>query len=455
MRSRNFTTFGVALLLMTAGSLLSAQTEKPLIPRSASKNFQPAKKKPSSPHSLEIPPEEPTANLPAGLPLRIQLDHRYRLRAGQPIVGTLIAAVYSGEHVVLPVNTVIEGTISSLDPIKKQARTWALLDGDVTPLKQPVLTFNALILPDGERLTFAANATERTAAVVKMAAAPHKQSLVRKVEAQVEAKKQSVEGVVNSPHKSDMTLKFVYGQLPYHPQEIWTGTQFDAVLVDPLTVPNPKYREQLPWTPPQGHIPPGTLDARLVATISSATDKIGDPVVAVLTQPYFNSSKTSVILPTGTRLLGVVTQARPARKFARNGTLRFAFRQIELPNGKLEHMHGQMTAVEGKKGQNVSVDSEGGAKANSDQGKYLAPLLLGAMAGHSFDGDQGAVEASGYSNGFGVVARIVGFAAATPAVSVGFGAYSFGKSITRRWLMPGNNVVFAKNTRMELAVADR
>jgi hypothetical protein len=451
MRRRNRIALGLACLLTTAGSLLSAQTEKPLIPRSAATPSHPAN---TIPGPVTFP-AGPTAILPAGFPLRVQLDRRYRMRKGEPIVGTLIAPVYSGEHVVLPINTIVHGTISSLDPIGKQTRTWALLDGDVTPLKQPVLTFNAVVLPDGRRLALDANATERTAAVVKMSGPQRKQSLIGKVEAQVEAKKQSVEGVVFSPHKSDRALKFVYGQLPYHPQEIWAGTQFDAVLVDPLAVPNPDYRKQLPLTPPEGHIPPGTLDARLVTTISSATDKIGSPVVAVLTQPYLNAAKTDVILPTGTRLVGVVTQARPARSLARNGTLRFAFRQIEMPGGKIEPMHGQMTAVEGASGQNVSVDSEGGAKANSAQGKFLAPLLLGALAQNSLDSDQNAVHAGVSSNGFGLVTRIVAFAVVTPTMTATFAYYSVAKSVTRRWLMPGNNVVFEKNTRMELAVADR
>jgi hypothetical protein len=415
----------------------------------------PVKQPAPLPNATVPAPVPKIAVLAAGLPLRVQLDRRYRMRKGTPITGRLIDPVYSGDNIVLPRNTVIFGTISNLRSLQSSQRTWALLDGDVTPLKTPVLVFNALQLPGGERVALTADATERTAKVVKMGAPQGKRSLISKLKAQVDAKKQSVEGVVRAPHRSDRALQFVYGQLPYHPQDIWAGTQFDAVLTQPLTVPDPDAQKPLPLTPPVGHIPPGTLEARLMTPLSSATNKVGDPIAAVLTQPYLNANKTDVILPTGTRLTGVVTQSKPARSFSRNGTLRFTFRQVELPNGALQQMHGQMTAVEGTKGQNVTVDSEGGAKANSGQGKFLAPILLGAMAGHSFDSDQGAAEAGAYSNGFGVVARIVGFVAVTPAVSAGFAFYSAGKSMTRRWLMPGHNLVFEKNTRMELAVADR
>ncbi len=441
--------FAIVFLFVDAG-FLPAQTRGVLVPRQPSV----ANSTPESP-AVKIPVPSHTAVLPAGLPLRIELDHRYGMREGERVIGRLIDPVYSGDNIVLPVNTVFRGTISGFDPVGKSERTWELLDGDVTPLKKPVLTFNAVELPGGEWLPLDASATDRTAAVIKMTGPQPKQSLIGKGMAQIDAKKQSVEGIVHSPHKSDLALKFMYGQLPYHPQDIWAGTQFDAVLEQPLTITSAQALRIFPSTPPQGHLPPGTLDVRLLHTISSATDKVGNPVSAVLTQPYFNAKKTSVILPTGTPVTGVITQAKPARGLGRNGTLRFAFRQIELPSGATEKMHGQMTAVEGTKGQNLTVDSEGGAKANPAQGRFLAPLLLGAMAGHSFDGDAGAAESGAYSNGFGLVARVIGFVAVTPAVSAGFAFYSFGKSVTRRWLMPGHNVVFEKNTRMELSVADR
>lgn len=438
---------GVACLLAVACPG-SAQTRTVLVPRRAAPPTR--NSVPAAPAAIPN-----TAVLPAGLPLRIQLDRRYRMRIGEQIFGRLIDPVYSGDDIVLPVNTIFRGIISSFGSIGKSERAWELLDGDVTPLKKPVLTFTALKQRDGRWLPLKANATDRTAALIKMSGPQPKQSLIDKGKAQIEAKKQSAEDVVFGPHKTDRALKFVYGQLPYHPQEIWPGTQFDAVLEQPLTITSPRALKTFPETPPHGHLPPGTLDVRLLTTITSATDKVGDPVRAVLTRPYFNATKTGVILPTGTPITGVITQAKPARALGRNGTLRFAFRQIQLPTGTLENMHGQMTAVEGTKGQNLTVDSEGGAKANPAQGRFLAPLLLGAMAGHSFDGDAGAAESGAYSNGFGLVARVVGFVAVTPAVSAGFAFYSAGKSITRRWLMSGHNVVFAKNTRMELSVADR
>jgi hypothetical protein len=179
-------------------------------------------------------------------------------------------------------------------------------------------------------------------------------------------------------------------------------------------------------------------------------------VEAILTQPYFSTNHKDVILPTGTQLTGVVTQSKPARVWGRNGTLRFTFRQVKLPAGTMENVHAQMTAVEGKKGQNVTLDSEGGAHANADKGKYINPLVLGYLAGaNALDTNQNQVDAATTSNGFGLPARILSilFVSGT-AISV-FAYYAAGQSVVRRWIMRGHQVVFAKNTRMQLAIADR
>lgn len=454
MQSSNLRASGLACLVLSASCLYAQTRTAPSGPRLAARNRVPP--------SESIPPERAVvasipkiATLTAGLPLRVQLNHRYRMRKGTPVRGKLLDPVYAGDHVVIPAESILYGKISNLQPLKRSDRTWALLDGDVTPLKEPLLRFDTLQFPDGERLQLIADATERTAGVVKMGGPAKKQSLFGKLKAQADAKVQSVKDAFHSKHKSDAALQMLYGQLPYHPLEIWAGTQFDALLDSPLTVPDPKAADKFPITPPQGHIPTGTLDARLITPLSSRIDKVGQPVKAVLTQPYFDPSHTHVILPTGTQLVGAVTQAKPARGLGRNGTLRFTFRQIQLPQGTMQKIHAQMTAVEGRKGQNISLDNEGGAHANADKGKFVDPLLLGALAGNSLDADQNFVHAGVSSNGFGLLGNVVALAAVAPQVTAGFAYYAVSKSITRRWLLRGHEVEFPENTRMELAVADR
>jgi hypothetical protein len=454
MHSSNLRTSQIAWLILSASCLYGQVGKVGADPKLTARSNMPVSK--------SIPPETAVvasipklATLAAGLPLRVQLDHRYRMRKGSPVRGKLLDPVYAGDHVVIPANSILYGRISRLEPLKRNDRTWALLDGDVTPLKDPLLTFDTLQLPSGQRLQLTADATERTAGVVKMGGPAKKQSLFRKLAAQAHAKVQGFKDAFHSKHKSDKALQMLYGQLPYHPLEIWAGTQFDALLASPLTVPDPKAADKFPIDPPHGHIPTGTLEARLITPLSSRVDKVGTPVEAVLTQPYFDKNHTHVILPTGTQLVGVVTQAKPARGLGRNGTLRFTFRQIQLPQGTMQKIHAQMTAVEGRKGQNITLDSEGGAHANADKGKYLDPLVLGALAGNSLDADQNFVHAGVSSNGFGLLGNVVALAAVSPEITAGFAYYAVSKSITRRWLLRGHEVEFAKNTRMQLAVADR
>jgi hypothetical protein len=209
-------------------------------------------------------------------------------------------------------------------------------------------------------------------------------------------------------------------------------------------------------------MPTGTLEARLTQALDSASAKDGAPVNAVLTKPLLAPTQKEVILPEGTHLTGSVLQAKPARWFARNGKLRFAFRSIELPAGSeqqvMEHtVHGLMTAAEAAPGQDVSVDSEGGAKAGSGKNKYLAPLALGVLAASSMDGDEASdVFKNGVvSNGFGLVARVVTMAASNRGLAQGFAYFALSKSIYKRWIAKGHEVSFPKDTRLEIELSER
>ncbi|HET9087578.1 MAG TPA: hypothetical protein VFN53_08650 [Acidobacteriaceae bacterium] len=444
---------GLICILLPVGTLRS-QKRTGLIPRSHAKARN--SNKPAAPETLPVR----SVTLPAGLPLRVQVIHRYRIHKGTRVEGFLIDPVYAVDHIVLPAKTKVFGTVSGMRPVRGSTLAWARLNGDFTPLKKPLIHFDGLTVPDGTRIPINADAFERTADLVKMAPAARKQSRFQRIKSSLHRKitgaKQSASGAIHDKHKSDKALQILYNQLPYHPQEIWAGTQFDAELQRPLKLQSPRPILPLPETPPHGHIPPGRMEARLNTALSSKTDQVGAPVTATLTQPYLAPDKHHVVLPEGTKLEGVVTQARPARSFSRNGTLRFTFRKVELPHGITEKVHAQMTAVEGKQGQNLSLDNEGGAHANADKGKYVDPLLLGYLAGsNAVDTNQNQFDAATTSNGFGLPARVLSilFVSGT-AISV-FAYYSLGQSVTRRWLLRGHEVEFARNTRMELSVADR
>ncbi|HUZ04877.1 MAG TPA: hypothetical protein VMU62_05945 [Acidobacteriaceae bacterium] len=177
-----------------------------------------------SPLSTKSPSSE---TLPTGQPLRVQVDHRYRMKVGAPIAGYLIDPVYSTDHVLLPVHTRVSGTIVRLLPVSKSDRTWALLGGDFTPLKTPVLAFDEMTLSNGTHVSLSSCAIERTAGVVRMAAPKKKSSHWQRIRSTIHAKFESTKHALNihqHHHKAEWALRLLYSQMLYHPQDIWFGT---------------------------------------------------------------------------------------------------------------------------------------------------------------------------------------------------------------------------------------
>ncbi len=250
----------------------------------------------------------------------------------------------------------------------------------------------------------------------------------------------------------------MYSQLPYHPQRIWTGTQYDADLTAPLSIPEKDPPAASPIALLNGKMPTGHIEARLTQTLSSATSKQGSEVEAVLAKPLFDADNQHLLLPEGTRVTGSVLQVKPAAWFSRNGKLRFTFRKIDLPQGSEPvQVHGQMTAAEADKSQNLSIDQEGGARAKADKGKVLAPLTLGILAAASMDkdGEHAVVKNGVVSNGFGIIARVITMATANINVASGFAYFALGKSVYRRWIAKGHEVDFPKDTRIEIDLSER
>jgi hypothetical protein len=417
------------------------------------------------------------AVVPAGVPLRIQVDHRYPVAIGTKVEGHLIAPVYLVDREVLPVNTKVSGSVISVHPIKGKERAAALLNGDFTPLVRPKLRFDQITLPDGKTVVISTQVTERDGTVVKMKAG-RKKSIKQQAEEAVKQQEHDALDQIRKPGKADRLLRIFYSQLPYHPQRIWPGTQFDADLITSLHIPQKTPYTPLPVGPPGEKPLVGMIEARLTRDLSSATAKQGQPVDAVLTRPLLDSTKKQVLLPEGTHLEGVVLQAKPARSFARNGKLRFTFRRVELPHmaaapapqpgPELESpqagaptatdhvIHGRMISSETDRKQNVQIDSEGGAKATGGADKYVAPLVLGLLAASVAEGDNDNVVKNGVTgNGFGLMARIAGMAAANKQVSMGFACFALAKSVYKRWIARGSDLTFPKDTRIQIELSER
>ena len=403
-------------------------------------------------------PARAPLTLATGVPLHIRVTRTAKLRTGTSVEGVLTEPIYSLDRLVLPQGTVVHGTVTDYTPIAHQVRLQALLNGDVTPLHDPVVDFSTLHLAETDTdVALNSRALIRNTQIVRFAPKAKKPSLFQQGEAMVKQRIAETRETVFGPNKKDRALRLLYSQLPYHPQRIWVGTQFIADLESPTAI-------SLPILPP---VPPAEdsslngikVTARLASTIDSLGAKKGDEVTAIVTQPVFDDAH-NLVLPEGAELEGTVMQTKPARSFGRNGQLRFSFRGVKTVEQPERKVFGTLTGTEGPTGQNLTVDSEGNVQANPDKDRFVAPLLLAltAAAGHGEhhhhdDDDVGAPTVA--SNGFGLVARVIAIASSNTNVATGFGAYAFAKSIYFRFLTRGHQVSFPQDTVVEVQLVSR
>jgi hypothetical protein len=416
----------------------------------------------------------PTELVPAGVPLRVELDQSYQMRAGTRIEGHLTEPVYLIDHVVLPAHSKVYGTITGKHGVSRQVRTAAMFNGDLTPLKNADVTFSELETPDGHHYGIETDATERTTTVVRMATPDHgpRRSLLQRIAGAFSWTKRETAASFTTEHKMDKVKQALYAQIPVHPQELWAGTQYDAELKQPLELTEQATPAPLPVADLSELKLTGNIEARLVDPVDSSTATAGMPVEAVLTQPLFEDEPSATVqssdgtgtvsapvhgkllLPEGTHLIGSVVQAKPAGMFGHNGSLRLTFRKVELPEGDERVVHGRVIAAESVRNDRVQIDNEGQIKANGAN-RFLAPITLGSLAAVSDSTGAGLVREAMSSNGLDLLARIVGTASSNGGLISGFAYYEAGKVVFDTWIARGHEVAFAKNTRLEIELSQR
>jgi len=412
--------------------------------------------------------------IPAGVPLRVELDKSYPMKPGTRIQGHLTESVYLIDHVVVPADSKVYGTITGRHSVSRQARTAAMFNGDLTPLKNADVTFSDLETPDGRHFSIDTDTTERTAKIVRMEApdqAPRR-SFGQKIAAAFRWTKRETGAAFSSPHKMDTAKQALYAQIPVHPQELWAGTQFDAELKQPLELTGQDVPAPVPAADLGELKLTGNIEARLVDPVDSNTATTGMPVEAVLTQPLFETEASApvevadgtvpasvqphgkLLLPEGTHLIGSVVEAKPAGMWGHNGSLRLTFRKAELPEGDERVVHGHVIAVESVKSDRVQIDNEGQIKANGSN-RFLAPITLGSLAAVSDSTGAGLLKEAMTSNGLDLLTRVIGTASGSGGLISGFAYYEVGKVVFDTWVARGHEVVFAKNTRLEIELAQR
>ncbi|MGD0226217.1 MAG: hypothetical protein ABSF71_28115 [Terriglobia bacterium] len=422
----------------------------------------------------QTPPTAPgllPLTVPVGAPLHIVLTKRVPVKhAGVPVEGKVGENVYVFDHLVIPAGSRVMGQVIEVDNAPRKYRALAIANGDFTPLRHAHVDFNTLVEADGKRIPLQTNVLQGAPSMVHMVAGKNENrkkglvaSKVEEVHQQVLNQEEAAIDNLTSPGKVQRLKAALSARLPYHRPSLPVGTNFTAELKTPLTfgseTPPAQQLEKM-----GGPIPPGSLvHVRLISPLSSATDHRDTPVRAVVSQPLFSSDHT-LILPEGARLSGTITEAVPARLFARNGQLRFTFRQLELTPGAPRKVEASLQGIDANSETHLQLDAEGGAHAVTPKTNYVMPAIDVFLAATSMDLDEGrGIHGSAAGQGadyggagirggasLGLVGAVASVLAHSRPVSAGFAFYGAGWAVYSHFVARGVDVVFPKNTPMEI-----
>jgi len=404
----------------------------------------------------------------AGRPMRIALDRRIRVkRTDQQVNGTLVEAVYAYDRMVLPAGTRAIGHVAALERLPRRVRVRAMLAGDFAPPRRVELQFDELVLMDGRKIPIRASANEGAENVVLRVADAAKpaDAIANARDAIVREGKQQA-AVITAPAKGERLKVALIRSLPYHPQLLPKGTVYTARLLSPIdfgvVVPAPLAAADA--KPAADSV----LRAHLVTAVGSAVSTPGAPVAALLAQPIFDADG-GLILPEGTKLVGEVTFARPARRFHRSGQMRLLFEGVQAPGRDAEPLLASLHAVESPRGDRLNLDQEGGATSKSSSVRFAAPALaalalVGATSGRlDYDTDglgpemQYGGPVSGTVGGFvglglfGVTNTALGGRYVTVAITV----YGLTRTVYAAVFGKGREISFPDGTSIQVQLAPR
>jgi len=399
-----------------------------------------------------------------GTPLQVALDHEVRIqKAGQPIHGKIVQPVYAFDQIVLPVGTEVTGRITKIETVPGRTRTFSALNANFSPSHKIEVEFDNLVLADGRHIPVRTVVSPGSGRVIEFVKTPDSQDQTDAASGKIsQAKAQAKQDwndamkQVHEPGKMHRLERYAVAQLPVHPQYLDAGTIYSAELQEPLEFGSkplsPQMAASIGTAPPEGSV----VHTRLLTPLTSATAVSGDTVEAVLWQPLFDGDK--LILPEGSRLTGNVLQARPAHKPHQNGQLRIVFHQLAPPDGVEMKVNALLAGVEAAKSDHVELDAEGGAEATSPSTRYLSTgvtMVLAATSVGEIGDSYELYRTAGGGAGFKLVGIALGVFVHSQPLGMAMGAYGAGRSIYVNFVTRGQDLVFPKNTAMDISVGVR
>jgi hypothetical protein len=442
-------------------------------------------------------PESPNVSLTvsSGVPLRLYLTKRIPKRLYAPVEGKVMEPVFAFDREVLPAGSAVTGRVSAIQPVNKSLRFRSIVGGDFTPLRNALVEFDGVTLPDGKKLplhtvqTIGLNSIYTEPSKKTKKTAPQnpnngtlgtaKQTLKEKMQQAINGRSGGFADIVRGPNKKEKLADFLWAKLPYHPQYMRRGTRFDAPLMDALQFGTAAVKASdlavLGSQPSSDSV----ARVRLLTALDSASAKQGQAVDAVITAPVF-SADHKLILPEGTHLQGMVTMAKGAKSFHRAGQMRFNFQKVELP-AEIANLkpsaprpepstlttQATLADAEGSGSAPIKVDSEGGVKAQESKTRFIAPVISLLLANKAADNDAdrhgaGAVSGPnaniagrtlGGASGFGLVGMAL--SQSSSYVGMAFGYYGLAWSVYSNVIAKGGEVQFNKNAMMDIRFGGR
>ena len=408
----------------------------------------------------------PGTTVPAGVPLRVALEHRVVIKhVGDPIRGRLVDPVYVVDRVILPAGSIAEGHVAAIGGVPTARRLKAILSGDFTPARDVRAQFDNLVLDDGSRLPVRTSFSRGTAHTMRISPTQENQDGTRSALRKARDGTTEMDGpatrAFQTPGKMSRLKSTLFGMFPYHRQTWAAGTLFSSVLQEPVTGPPQNYAAARTDHPAAAQPEDQEVHARLLHPVNSRTARRGEPVEAEVTRPQF-STDHRLLIPEGSRLLGEITEARAARRFHRNGKVFFVFRQLQTPGSAAQSIQGYLEGVEADFDAHVALDPEGALRVRSPKARFLFPAIAIAATGLSFHQDinaQGvpdqdiAGRAESGAVGLGLLGTVLAQASRTLASGIAFSGAAF--SVYSTFIARGAEVALPTNTQVRVNIKAR
>jgi len=179
--------------------------------------------------------------VPEGAPLRVILTEKLQFKLSQPVHARIVEPVYAFAREVLPEGAEVLGHMIGFKSAPRWMRITSMLGGNFTPLREPQLTFDTLILKDGKSIPIHTSVTPGTDTVVRFGmgtAGQKKGKVATATEAarqQIESRKRAVINAIKAPGKMERMKEALWSYAPWHPQYLPSasrsvpGLNFDVI----------------------------------------------------------------------------------------------------------------------------------------------------------------------------------------------------------------------------------